>query len=130
MRRSRSDRRAACLHRQRRASWRSRRSRARASSRQGTLSCEESQVTLGRVDGAWRLALCPASCRFPLVLVDQAAETIATTHAAVAAGLARRRLRYRQLEAAVGPARVVVRHELPQDSLQVGLAENQEVVQA
>lgn len=71
-----------------------------------------------------------ASCCFPVVLMDQAAETIATTHGALAADLGRRRLGYGQLKAAVGSVRVVMRLELPKDSLQVASAENQEVVEA
>jgi hypothetical protein len=65
-----------------------------------------------------------------VVLVDQAAETITTTHIAVVAGLGRRRLRYCQLEAPVVSARVVMRRELLNDSLQVSSAEDEGPVQA
>src|SRR6266542_203776 len=72
----------------------------------------------------------PMSCRFLVVLMDQAAETIATTHGAVGVGLSRRRLGYGQLETTVRSARVVMHHEPPRGALQVASAEDQEVVEA
>ncbi len=60
---------------------------------------------------------------------DQTSETITTTPGAAVPSLERRRLRRSQRETTVRPVPVVMDRVLPQDSLEVALAKDQEMVE-
>ena len=62
--------------------------------------------------------------------MDQTSETITTTHGAAVSGPDQRRLGRGQRETTVRPVPVVMDRVLPQDSLEVAPAEDQEMVEA